>query len=194
MDPLHTIQRNYASRAGEDAHGADILLSERVLHTGHNRADGRGLKRRACRVRERIPRMEGGLLVGHGGRNGRQCRPESSLDVGEDGSDQLGEANALSRKQTTCIIGRHNLPTAVEEDEQAFCWSRGSAACAGSLCQTPSIVNKQLPEIDPIALAWRLHGKRSPDCRLQCSLRHFPSHSIRLTCNAPHVSNLHHNL
>jgi len=48
--------------------------------------------------------LEGGLVVGHGGRNGRQCLCESSPVVDEVGSDQLGEQLALSPKSTTRII------------------------------------------------------------------------------------------
>jgi hypothetical protein len=72
-----------ASRAGEDAHGSDILLPERVLDTGNDGADSRGLESGTRSIRESVPRVEGDVLVGHGGRIGGRCRPGSSFDVGE---------------------------------------------------------------------------------------------------------------
>jgi hypothetical protein len=139
--PLRTIQRNYAARAGDDAHGADILPPERVLHAGHDGTDGRGLERGARRVRERIPRVEGGFLVGHGGRGGRQCRPGSSLVVAEDGSAASSawrDARALGRKQTTCIIGRINLQTAAEGHELAVSEACECRRCAIAMSDSQS--------------------------------------------------------
>jgi hypothetical protein len=75
--------------------------------------------------------VEGGFLVGHGGRNGRQCRLESSLDVAEDGYDVLGEARALSRNGTTCIIGRNNSKLPL----------RATNALSGASVRVPAMYN-----------------------------------------------------
>jgi hypothetical protein len=105
--PLRTIQSDDASRSGEDAHSPDILLPQSVLHTGYDRAYSRCLEGRTRCIRDGIPRVEGGLLVGHGGRIGRRCLSKSSPNVDEVGSSRLGEQSALSRKHATCIIGRN---------------------------------------------------------------------------------------
>lgn len=78
IDSWLTIESDCAAGAGDDAHGSNILLAKGVLHAGDDRTDGRRLQRRARRVCEGVPRVEGGLFGGHGGRNGRQCRLEQS--------------------------------------------------------------------------------------------------------------------
>jgi hypothetical protein len=71
---LRTVKCNYASRPGDDAHGSNILLAEGVLHPGNQGADGRSLEGGARCVGKSIAGVEGGVLVGHGGRFGRRCR------------------------------------------------------------------------------------------------------------------------
>ena len=63
---VHTVQGDDAAGAGEDAHGADILLAERVLDAGDDGAEGRGLQRRVGRVGKGVARVEGGVQVSHG--------------------------------------------------------------------------------------------------------------------------------
>jgi hypothetical protein len=67
-----TEEGNYTSGAGDDTHGADVLLAERVLDGGNDGADGGGLDHGAPRVGEGIARVVGRVLVGHGGQNGRR--------------------------------------------------------------------------------------------------------------------------
>lgn len=73
-DSLRTIESNDASRAGQYAHGSHILPAERVLHTRNEGPGECGLEDRAAGVGKRVLRVEGGVVVGHGGRNGRRCR------------------------------------------------------------------------------------------------------------------------
>jgi len=63
---LRTVDGDDAARLGEDAHGADILLAQRVLHAGEDGTAGRQFERGAGRVGERVARVEGLVVVGHG--------------------------------------------------------------------------------------------------------------------------------
>lgn len=88
IERLRTEERNYASRPSDDAHGSNILLPEGVLHAGDDGTDGRGLEGRARCIREGVLRMVGGVLVGHGGRNGASvsvCQVPGVVEVGVDG-------------------------------------------------------------------------------------------------------------
>lgn len=67
--PGRTEDCNYAARAGDDAHGADILLPEGVLHTGKDGAGDGELEGRVPRVRKGVPRVVGVVVGGHLGRN-----------------------------------------------------------------------------------------------------------------------------
>lgn len=60
---------NYAAGAGDDAHGADILLPEGVLHTGKDGSGDGELECGVRRVREGVPRVIGLVVGGHWGRN-----------------------------------------------------------------------------------------------------------------------------
>ena len=75
---------------GEDAHGSDILLAQRVLDTGYEGAEDCGLHARDDGVVDGIPRVVG-RLVGHDGRNwASNCLVVSSPDVGEVGMREQG--------------------------------------------------------------------------------------------------------
>lgn len=81
IEQLRTVQGNDATRAGEDTHGADILLAKSVLDSGHNGADSGCLDHGAHGVCEGIAGVEGGVVGGHGGRNGASVSSSSKLSL-----------------------------------------------------------------------------------------------------------------
>jgi hypothetical protein len=74
LEQPRTVQSDYATGLGDDAHGADILLPQGVLHTGDDGANEGGLDGGARSIREGVLRVEGRRLGGHGGQSGRRCR------------------------------------------------------------------------------------------------------------------------
>ena len=101
IEYVRTEKSNYDSRPCEDAHGSNVLLAERVLHTGEDGTDGGGLQHGVAGVVEGIPGVVCWLLVGHGGRNGCDYLVLGALDIDvhvvEVGSGHmLGAANARS--------------------------------------------------------------------------------------------------